>query len=227
MYQTTISQTKNIEIIKTQLFYFTIKTITYYIEDFVISILSFLKPNYQNYFCFKLYQLYVFESELKNIKSNEVKKQLTKIDRILNKMLSDVKEIKQSNAKLIIFFLKNNCDNYQLLIFVFKRCKSNKIEKNFDKKIVCEKDVNTNKNRFKKKFVKKKSKKKIIKSIVNIIKKFKVNVKKLLNNNTIILSIIYFYQILSFFRDKIKRIIQIFKKFRRKKKKKKKIIEVV
>ena len=66
-----------------------------------------------------------------------------------------------------------------------------------------------------------------MKSIFDIIDKSEINVKIILFHNTIILFIIYLYQISLYFRNETKRFIQVFRKLHRKKKKKKETIEKI
>ena len=64
---------------------------------------------------------------------------------------------------------------------------------------------------------KQKNVKKKLKSIANMIDRQEISIKKLLLNQTIILSTLHLFQLFFHFRDETKRFINAFRKFRKKK----------
>ena len=152
----------------------------------------------------------------------EHKKFTVKVKKILNELNDFKKIIDMLIVKSIVIKFEDSYNNYNFQVLIFKHRKLNKKSANFEKQIIKnDDDVIITKNRFKKNIVKKKNKKKTIKSIFDIIDKSKVNVKIILFHNTIILFVIHLYQISLYFRNKIKRFIQVSRKLRRKKKEKK------
>ena len=98
-----------------------------------------------------------------------------------------------------------------------KRQKKSNNNSDIDENIQQKRIVDSFVDKLKKKKVKQKKIKKVMKSISKMKKKSEINVKNILMNNMIILSVMHLYQLSFHFRDETKRLIIAFRKSRTKK----------
>ena len=132
-----------------------------------------------------------------------------------------------NKINFVILFSENSDDSTILLNVMKTRKRQKKKSSNSDteENIQQKRIIDFFVDKLKKKKIKRKKIKKTMKSISRMNEKTTINVKKILMNNMITLSIMHLYQLSFYFRDEFKRFIIVFRKSRTKKVKIVQIIE--